>query len=36
LVPMFLKSNKHYNRGTMLVDKVNTFLFHTFTQHVGT
>jgi hypothetical protein len=36
LVPKFLKSNKHYNRGTMLVDEVNTWLFHTFTRHVGT
>jgi hypothetical protein len=35
LVPKFLKSNKHYNRGTRLVDKVNTWLFHTFTRHVG-
>jgi hypothetical protein len=35
-VPTFLKSNKHYNRETRLVDKVNTWLFHTFTQHVGT
>jgi hypothetical protein len=35
LVPKFLKSNKHYNRGTRLVDKVNTWLFYTFTRHVG-
>jgi hypothetical protein len=35
LVPKFLKSNKHYNHGTRLVDKVNTWLFHTFTRHVG-
>jgi hypothetical protein len=34
-VPMFLKSNKHLNRGTRLVDKVNTLLFYTFTRHVG-
>jgi hypothetical protein len=31
LVPKFLKSNKHYNRGSRLVDKVNTWLFYTFT-----
>jgi hypothetical protein len=36
LTPMFLKSNKHQNRGTRLVDKVNTWLFYTFTRHVGT
>jgi hypothetical protein len=35
-VPKFLKSNKHENCGTRLVDKVNTWLFHTFTRHVGT
>jgi hypothetical protein len=35
LAPMFLKSNKHLNRGTRLVDKVNTWLFYIFTQHVG-
>jgi hypothetical protein len=35
LVPKFLKSNEHYNRGTRLVDKVNTWLFYTFTQNVG-
>jgi hypothetical protein len=27
---------KYYNRGTRLVDKVNTWLLHTFTRHVGT
>jgi hypothetical protein len=32
---MFLKSNKHQNCGSRLVDKVNTLLFYTFTQHVG-
>jgi hypothetical protein len=36
LAPMFLKSNKHQNRGTRLVDKVNIWLFYTFTWHVGT
>jgi hypothetical protein len=35
LVPKFLKSNKHYNCGTRLADKVNTWLFHIFTRHVG-
>jgi hypothetical protein len=35
LVPKFLKSNKHKNRGTRLVDKVNTWLFYTFTRYVG-
>jgi hypothetical protein len=35
LVPKFLKSNKHQNCGTRLVDKVNTWLFHAFTRHVG-
>jgi hypothetical protein len=36
LAPMFLKSNKHWNHGTRIVDKVNTWLFYIFTQHVGT
>jgi hypothetical protein len=35
LASMFLKSNKHYNRGTRLVDKVNAWLFYTFARHVG-
>jgi hypothetical protein len=35
LVPKVMKLNKHYNLGTRLVDKVNTWLFHTFTRHVG-
>jgi hypothetical protein len=35
LVPKFLKSNKHKNHGTRLVDKVTTWLFYTFTRHVG-
>jgi hypothetical protein len=35
LASMFLKSNKYYNRGTRLVDKVNAWLFYTFAQHVG-
>jgi hypothetical protein len=35
LAPKFLKLNKHYNRGTRLVDKVNTWLMYTFTRHVG-
>jgi hypothetical protein len=35
LAPMFLKSNRHQNHGTRLVDKVNTWLFHTFTRYIG-
>jgi hypothetical protein len=35
LVHKFLKSNKHYNHETRLIDKVNTWLFYTFTRHVG-
>jgi hypothetical protein len=35
LVPKFLKSHKYLNCGTRLVNKVNTWLFHTFTLYVG-
>jgi hypothetical protein len=35
LAPMFLKSNRHYNHGTRLVDKAYTWLFDAFTQNVG-
>jgi hypothetical protein len=35
LVPKFLKSNKHLNHGTRLVNKLNTWLFYTFTRYVG-
>jgi hypothetical protein len=35
LAHMHLKSNKYQNHGTRLVDKVNTWLFYTFTRHIG-